>query len=648
MKRLGIFFFYEKNGDVDDFITYYLADLNKNLTELVVVCNGKLSEQGRAAFSQFTDNIIVRENKGLDVWAYKTALDSYGWAKLSEFDEIVMTNSTLMGPVRPLKEMFDAMWENQDLDFWGLSIHHGAKSNPFKGKHLYNYLPVHIQSHFIVYRQRFVQNPELQAYWDNMPMIESYTDSVQRYEAVFTKQFEDKGFKWDVYVKTDDLKDFTDYPLLVCPTLLLREKKCPLFKRRSFMHDFEAYLNDTAGEPVRELYAYLRDHTDYPLELIWKNMIRTMHPYDFTRNLGLTRLIPERVQDEACAAGVRKNRRIALCMHLYFMDMLPQSCAFAANMPPETDVFISTNTPEKKQQIEEAFRTLPLHAVTVKVVENRGRDVAAFLCDLAPQIREYDYACFMHDKKAIQTKPGSVGASFGYVCNENICKNADYVLNVLTEFEKDPYLGLLCPPFPTHGVYFMNMCSNGWGPNFDNTKTLMKKLGIDRPISGEKMPIAPFGSVFWFRVKALAPLFDHGWKHEDFPPEPLPQDGTISHAIERIYPFVAQGAGYYPAQAMSADYAVARCDSMQAYASGLIRPLARVFDCTTFGSAAASAGAFAARKHWFGFGNYGPYENSKRRRARNWLRKRMPKSAYENMMRVKRTVLGPHDVNYED
>ena len=62
-----------------------------------------------------------------------------------------------MGPVRPLREMFEAMWENQDLDFWGLSVHHGAKSNPFKGKHLYNYLPVHIQSHFIVYRKRFVR-----------------------------------------------------------------------------------------------------------------------------------------------------------------------------------------------------------------------------------------------------------------------------------------------------------------------------------------------------------------------------------------------------------------------------------------------------------------------------------------------------------
>ena len=64
MKRLGIFFFYEKNGDVDDFISYYLADLAKNLSELIVVCNGKLSEQGRQAFQKFTDQILVRGKQG--------------------------------------------------------------------------------------------------------------------------------------------------------------------------------------------------------------------------------------------------------------------------------------------------------------------------------------------------------------------------------------------------------------------------------------------------------------------------------------------------------------------------------------------------------------------------------------------------------
>lgn len=96
------------------------------------------------------------------------------------------------------------------------------------------------------------------------------------------------------------------------------------------------------------------------------------------------------------------------------------------------------------------------------------------------------------------------------------------MLNVLCEFE-GPYLGILCPPYPTHGLYFMNMCSGGWGPNFENTKKLMKDLGIDAPVSGEKSPIAPYGSVFWFRPKALAPLFDHGWQHSDFRPSRCPR-----------------------------------------------------------------------------------------------------------------------------
>ena len=647
MKRLGIFFFYEKNGIVDEFLTYYLADLCKNLAELVVVCNGKLNAAGRNAFERFTQNIIVRENKGLDVWAYKTALDSYGWQKLCQFDEIVMTNSTLMGPVRPLREMFDAMAQKPELDFWGLTIHHGAAGNPFKGKQQYDHLPVHIQSHFIVYRKKFVESSDLQRYWDTMPMINGYMDSVQRYETVFTRQFADKGYRWDVYVHTDDLKDFTDYPLLVCPVKLLRDKKCPLFKRRSFMHEFEAYLNDTAGEPARELYDYLRDETDYPLELLWKNMVRTMHPFDFTRDLALTRILPDRVQDPACAESLRKNRRIALAMHLYFMDMLPESRAFAAKMPPETDVFVSTDTEEKKQAVLAAFAGLAVRSVRVTVVENRGRDVAAFLCDLAPQIRDYDYCCFMHDKKAVQTKPGSVGASFGYVCNENVCRSASHVLNILTEFEQDPYLGLLCPPFPSHGAYFLNMCSGGWGPNFDNTKALLRMLKLDVPISGEKNPIAPFGSVFWFRVKALRPLFDHGWQHSDFPPEPLPADGTISHAIERVYPFVAQGAGYYPAVVMSRVFAVQHADAMQAYAAGMIRPLARILDCTSFWGASHAVAAFAGRRH-FGLRAYGPYANTKRRRARNWLRDHLPKPVYESVMDAKRAVFGPHLDSYED
>ena len=130
-------------------------------------------------------------------------------------------------------------------------------------------------------------------------------------------------------------------------------------------------------------------------------------------------------------------------------------------------------------------------------------------------------------------------------------------------------------------------------------------------------------------------------------PEPLPQDGTISHAIERIYPFVAQSAGYYPAVVMSKSYAVTHNDTMQAYAGGVIRPLARVFDCTTFYGAVSSATGFAYKKHHL-FSHYGPYSDSRRRHARNWLRDNLPAGSYKVIINTKRAIFGPHEGPYED
>ena len=52
------------------------------------------------------------------------------------------------------------------------------------------------------------------------------------------------------------------------------------------------------------------------------------------------------------------------------------------------------------------------------------------------------------------------------------------------------------------------------------------------------------GTVYWSRVDALRKLFEYEWKYEDFDMEPLAEDGTLSHAIERILEFVARDAGY--------------------------------------------------------------------------------------------------------
>ena len=119
--RLGIFFFYDQDGIVDSYVKYLLDGIKNSLDRLVIVCNSKLSTEGYRIFSQFTSELIVRENVGLDVGAYKEAMYHVGWDKLAEYDEVVIFNHTIMGPVYPFEEMFASM-NKRKLDFWGITI----------------------------------------------------------------------------------------------------------------------------------------------------------------------------------------------------------------------------------------------------------------------------------------------------------------------------------------------------------------------------------------------------------------------------------------------------------------------------------------------------------------------------------------------
>jgi rhamnosyltransferase len=71
IKRLAIYFFYDKDGIVDDYVLYVLRDLMEDISSLMVVCNGKLTQQGREKLESITPRVLVREDKGFDVWAYK-------------------------------------------------------------------------------------------------------------------------------------------------------------------------------------------------------------------------------------------------------------------------------------------------------------------------------------------------------------------------------------------------------------------------------------------------------------------------------------------------------------------------------------------------------------------------------------------------
>lgn len=535
--RLGIFFFFDADGVVDRYVEVLLKDLLHSLSELVVVANGHLTAKSHARLTELADKVIVRENTGLDVWAYKTAMDSYGWERLAEFDEIVLLNSTIMGPVHPFAEMFDDM-AGRDLDFWGPTWFHEVRDSNY-GSSTYGYIPRHLQSHFHVYRRSLVTSEAFQSYWDEMPEIDDYISSVGYHEIAFTKRFEDLGFTSGAYIDTEDLEGVTYQPIIFSPKRLIADKRCPIFKRRSFFHDYEDVLDQTVGNAALDLYEYLRDETDYDTDLIWENLLRTVELADLVRNLQLTYVLPTRSVDVEPVGTMRT----ALVMHVHYMELLDQLLGYAASMPASADLIITVGSEDKKRYVEQATADLG-RTVIVQLVKNRGRDVAALLVGARDLVLGYELVCFIHDKKVTQIRPGTVGEGFALKCYENVLPTADFVSNVIATFEREPRLGLLTPAPPNHADYFP-IYSYAWGPNLERTQKLLKDVGAQVPVSGEKEVVAPLGSTFWFRPAAVRRLFELGWDWEDFPPEPLGEDGTISHAIERSYSYVAQDAGYF-------------------------------------------------------------------------------------------------------
>lgn len=546
VRRLGIFFFYDAQGVVDDYVLTLLDGFQPHVEEFTIVVNGKLNAVGRERLERYTDNLIVRDNKGFDVWAYKTALDSYGWQKLAEYDEVILFNATIMGPVYPFAEMFEAM-DRKDLDFWGITKYHKVPKDPF-GLSPYPYLPEHIQSHFHAYRRSLVTSQQFQNYWDNLPEITSYIDSVGLHESLFTKRFADKGFKWDVYVNTDDLEGFTYGPITFAARKLIEQKRCPIFKRRSFFHDYSDVLNQSIGDAAFELYHYLDQHTQFDTDLIWQNALRTMNMADLVKNLHLTFVMPSHM-----SKPIPEGRKIALVMHLYYMDLLDESLHYVSSMPHGSDIILTVGSEKNAQIVRQRCQELPYH-VDVRVIENRGRDVSALLIGAGKDVLQYDYVCFAHDKKVTQLNPYSIGEGFAHKCFENILGSSDVVNNIINHFEQDSHAGLLAPTPPNHADYF-GPYSFPWGPNFAGTKKLLKQLGLKVPLDVMKPAIAPLGTMFWFKPQALRQLFEKDWKYTDFPPEPNKNDGTFLHFVERAYGYVPQANGYYSGFVFSDTYA---------------------------------------------------------------------------------------------
>ncbi len=295
MKRLIVYFHYDPLGQIDTACRLAVEAMAR-YGEVFFISNGTLCPADRAWAASATLACRERKNTGLDVGAYKDALETIGRERLAKYDELVLMNFTLAGPVCSLASMFAEMEARPELAFWGLTRHYAMKSRRFGGRS--GEVPEHLQSHFLAVRAPLLHSGDFWQYWQAMPLPASYEESIVNHETRFTAHFAALGYRWDSYVNTADLQGVFVNPIMACPRELLANRGCPFFKRRSFFTPYADELRRTDGTAARALYDYVKQKTEYPVDLLLASLLQRQPLDALAKELHWQYVLPETLPGE--------------------------------------------------------------------------------------------------------------------------------------------------------------------------------------------------------------------------------------------------------------------------------------------------------------------------------------------------------------
>lgn len=526
-KRITILAFYDSHGKVDRYLKYFMENIRSVSEYIVVVCNGLIDGEGRAYFEENADFFYCRENKGIDIEADKDAIHTIGWEKIYEYDELILTNVTLFGPFYPLSEMFDEM-DSRNVDYWGITkVFEDRSRTTLWGKDVLpdGYIPDYTLSNFRVIGSALLHSFEFRCFWDKLPPIKDYAEAGLYGEIYFNKVFRDAGFTFDTYM-TDAARGSCESPNVNEMLRLVIEERNPFIRKRAFTDPYDQMLKFGFGEEPCRLIEYIDRETDYDVSMIYENLIRITDPDLLFARLQQNHIIPENSR----LSSSLTERRTAAVIYLYAPAAAEELAGYIDSFGGKTDIYIAAGSTE----VTEALEASGISCKEVRCCDEPWGELSALLITFGDMVLGggYDYICFAHDMKRIEglRKCGDSRQQRDWTA---MFGSADVVENIISTFENNPYLGLICPPPAYHGDEFLKAedIRSKHNKEISNAAQL---LGIDGSVRGTSYASE---SVFWFRPAALKTLFEREWTAEE-----LTEDFLTY--VQLLMPYVLKQNGF--------------------------------------------------------------------------------------------------------
>lgn len=231
--------------------------------------------------------------------------------------------------------------------------------------------------------------------------------------------------------------------------------------------------------------------------------------------------------------GASPEARIAVALHLYYPQLWESIKAHLRNISEPFDLHIT-------------FPRFMFHPVFLDILseypranlvptDNHGRDILPFLREyLGGTFDRYDYVCKIHTKRSPHRTDGSAWRTELY---DSLLGSPLSVAKIIDHFDQHGNVGLIGTESHLHGA--SSDCF--WSANVAWISRLAPRL---QPLPSTTTWRFLAGSMFWFRPKALAAMRMMAVREEDFEQELGQYDGTLAHAVERLFLVLVETSGY--------------------------------------------------------------------------------------------------------
>jgi glycosyltransferase involved in cell wall biosynthesis len=218
----------------------------------------------------------------------------------------------------------------------------------------------------------------------------------------------------------------------------------------------------------------------------------------------------------------------AIHVHAFYTDDLAADIANYAAYHAASKIVVTTDSGIKRRKIRDIFREANI-SVEVELMPNQGRDILPFLRvvesrDLGPEM----IWAHVHQKKSVGTSiTGDVWRTF----LQTILLGDAKSMSVAIDHIARDGVGLVAAldPFDV-----------SWSGN----RRLLDRFAdrFDQPLPNQPL-LFPTGNMFWTKGKVATQMLELFGANYPWPNEPLANDGTVYHLIERLWPAVCAAQG---------------------------------------------------------------------------------------------------------